>query len=381
MKILMVITEGDMGGAQRHVLDLSRELQSHGNTVTIAVGGVFTDLSVAAEQITPKIIVHRLRFLVRNLRLFQDVRAFFELVAYIRIEKPDIIHCHSSKAGGLASVAGWVCNVPTVYTAHGFVFREDISFFRRQLFIWFERIASIFRAKIITVSQSDFDAACAYHIVSRKKLVTIPNGIDERWAQQILSPAAARAQLSSWTNHDVTHAKIVVAIANLYPAKNIPLLIQAFEFVVRRLPVARLVIVGDGEQRSECEKIISARPVLVDTVFLVGKRAHAYQILSGADALCLASTKEGMPYAILEAKLAGIPVVATRVGGVPEMGEEPMLTLVVPHSAELLADAITNCLRSNMRGVPGEIQKKFTLSGMVEAIEAVYRETLGSGHQ
>ena len=235
-----------------------------------------------------------------------------------------------------------------------------------------ERIASWFRAYVIAVSQSDYDAAIAQRIISPTKLITILNGIDEHLAEQLLESTPAREQLSAWAGVDLKNTRVAVAIANLYPAKNIPLLIQAFDFVVRRISDARLVIIGDGQQRGECEKILKNVPDLAKKVFLVGKHPDAYKILRGADVMCLASTKEGMPYAVLEAQLAGTPVVATRVGGVPEMGEEPLLRLVVPHSAEMLADAIAQTLRENKRG-SGILQKKFTLSGMVNAIEAVYQ--------
>lgn len=376
MKLLMIITLGDMGGAQRHVLDVSRELTRRGHSVCIGVGGEFKDLSQAAASGTPDVEVVRLKHLRRPVRFFRDFLSLFEIIRLIRARRPDIVHCHSSKAGGIASIAGWLCRVPVVYTAHGFVFRENLSWTTRMFYLWSERIASWFRAKVITVSQSDYEAALQRSVVAKSKLITIPNGIDESLSAQLLKPDAARAQLSQWTGVDLSKNKVVVTIANLYPPKNVPTLIQAFEFVVRRIPEARLVIIGDGEQRAQCEKIIRSTDELSDKVFLIGQKVDAYKILRGADMMALASTKEGMPYTVLEAQLAGTPVVATRVGGLPEMGEEPLLHLVVPHSAEMLADAIVETLRADLRGT-GALRKQFTLTGMVSAIEKVYVEAAG----
>ena len=128
----MVITEGDLGGAQRHVLDVSRELIKRGHDVRIAVGGDFMDLTRASGIGAAVVQVVRIKNLVRPVRPLQDIVALFELYKRIRTWHPDVVHCHSSKAGGLASVAGWMCHVPVVYTAHGFVFRENIGFLKRK---------------------------------------------------------------------------------------------------------------------------------------------------------------------------------------------------------------------------------------------------------
>ncbi len=378
MKILMVITEGDLGGAQRHVLDASRELIRRGHVVTIAVGGTATEMEKAAATESPVVSVRRVPYLARPIRLMQDVRVIIALFKLVKELKPDIVHCHSSKAGAVGSVAGKLAGARVVYTAHGFVFREELSPKIKFLYRWVEIIASWFRDKVITVSRSDAEEAIRRHIVPARKIVTIQNGIDEMLAATFYSRANARATLSEWCGNDVSANKLVVAIANMYPAKNVPLLIRAFEFVYRRLPDARLIVIGDGKERPQCEKIIADTPALQKTVFLVGKRTDAYRILRGADVLCLSSTKEGLPYVILEAKLAGTPVVATRVGGVPEMGEAPQLTLVVPHSAEMLSEAIVETCRNPRPPAEGRLEHQFTLVGMVDAIEDVYEQVMKS---
>jgi glycosyltransferase involved in cell wall biosynthesis len=310
---------------------------------------------------------------VRSIHPSDDLRALAELYRLVRVERPDIVHCHSSKVGVLASIAGRLAGARIVYTAHGFVFREDVSFLKRSLFQWIEKFSSLFRNKIIAVSQSDTDAALAAHIVAPKKIVTIPNGIDVGATELLLESGLARTELETWCSADFSHAKIVVSIANFYPVKNLPLLIRAFEFVIPRVPEARLVLIGDGEERALCERIVAENHVLQGNIFFVGTRVDAFKILRGADLLCLSSKKEGMPYAILEAQLAGVPVVATRVGGVPEMGEGAYLKLVVPHSAEIFSDAIVEMLRQDTKNNSLRTHKVFTIQEMVDAIEGVYR--------
>lgn len=373
MKILMVITEGDLGGAQRHVLDISRELSRRGHEILLAIGGNFTELSDAAAAGVLPIETVRLRHIGREIQLSKDIRGFFEIFTLVRSWKPDIVHCHSSKVGVLASIAGRMGGAKVVYTAHGFVFCEELPILTRMVYLLAEKVSTLFRHKVIAVSQSDADAARKNHIVGAKKMTIIQNGIDLSINDRILDSNSARELISEWVGADVSTAKVVLSIANFYPAKNLPLLVRSFEFVLPRVSEARLVLVGDGKDRELCENIVRQNQKLQQKVFFAGKRLDAFRVLRGADVLALSSTKEGMPYVVLEAKLAGTPVVATRVGGVPEMGEGPDLKLVVPHSAEMLSDAIVQVLRTE-KPRRENLPEKFTLRGMVDAIEAVYRE-------
>lgn len=376
MKILMIITEGDLGGAQRHVLDVSRELTRRGHEVSIAVGGVFTELERAAAAGDTVVPIIRLKHVVRDIQPLTDVRGLFEIYRLVKKVQPDIVHCHSSKVGALASVAGRLAGAGVVYTAHGFVFREELPMHTKVFYQWVERVASLFRHKVIAVSESDAEAARTRRVVNAKKLEVIPNGIDVELDEQLFDALVAKKILGEWCGTDLSGTKIILSIANFYPVKNIPLLIKAFDFVAPRVPEARLILVGDGLQRQMCEKIVKENQKLSHKVFFVGKRMDAYRVLRAADVLCLASTKEGMPYVVLEAKLAGTPVVATRVGGVPEMGEGPDLHLVVPHSAEMLSDAIVEVLREGKSAHRSKLPHVFTLSGMVDAVEEVYRQVV-----
>ncbi len=375
MKILMVITEGDLGGAQRHVLDISRELTRRGHEILIAIGGNFSELSEAAAASALPIETIRLQHVGREIRPAKDLKGLLEIFKLVRSWKPDIIHCHSSKVGVLASIAGRLGGAKVVYTAHGFVFCEELPTITRIIYLLAEKISTIFRHKVIAVSQSDADAARKNYIVGAKKIVIIPNGLDLSIGDRLLDMGPARDLISKWAGIDLSDTKVVLSIANFYPAKNLPLLVRSFESVLPRVPEARLVLVGDGKERALCENIVQQNPKLHQKVFFTGKQPDAFRVLRGADVLALSSTKEGMPYAVLEAKFAGTPVVATRVGGVPEMGEGPDLKLVVPHSAEMLSDAIVQVLRTE-KPVRGNLPWKFTLHGMVDAIEAVYHEVV-----
>lgn len=375
MKILMVITEGDLGGAQRHVLDISRELSKRGHELLIAIGGDFTELSDAAANSILPIETVRLQNVGREIRLAKDFRGLLEIYKLIRSWKPDIVHCHSSKVGVLASIAGRVAGAKVVYTAHGFVFCEELPLVTRLVYLLAEKISTLFRHKVIAVSQSDADAARKNFIVSSKKLTIIPNGLDLSIEDRLLDVKSAREMISSWAGADMSDAKIILSIANFYPAKNLSLLVQSFESVLARIPEARLVLVGDGKERPVCERLVEQNPKLHEKVFFTGKRADAFQVLRGADVVALSSTKEGMPYVVLEAKFAGTPVVATRVGGIPEMGEGSDLKLVVPHSPEMLSEALVQMLRTEKQA-RGHLPWHFTLTGMVDAIEAVYHEVV-----
>lgn len=371
----MVITLAEMGGAQRQVLDISRELVRQGYEVTIAAGTDYNDLFHSAETGSPRVPVLRLPHLTRSIRLGHDCFAFLEIYRAIKKVKPDLVHAHSSKAGALCAVAAKMVGVKIVFTAHGFVFRENIVWWKKIIFKHIERFASLFRDHVIAVSQSDAIAAIASRVVARDKISVIHNGLNPLLEQKILPATEARALLSQWAGTDLRPYKIVLSIANHYPPKNIPLLVRAFELVVRSVPEARLVSIGDGRERVVCEKIIKDTPILQNKVFLVGKKQTACKILRGADLFAVSSSKEGFPYAILEAKMAGTPIVATRVGGIPEMVRDDDITLVVPQDQEELANAMVRVLRHGAGARP-QLSEEFTLAGMVERVLEVYEKVL-----
>ena len=173
-KILYLITQSEWGGAQRYVFDLAVNFKDKFE-VAAAFGGEGGLKNKLDEE---NIRNFTLKNLVREINPWRDFLAFWEIYRLIRKTKPDILHTNSSKAEILGNLAGWLCGVPKiVFTAHGFVFNEELGFWKKKLYIFLEKMAGFFADKIICVSGFDRAAALAHKIAGKNKLVVIHNGI------------------------------------------------------------------------------------------------------------------------------------------------------------------------------------------------------------
>jgi glycosyltransferase involved in cell wall biosynthesis len=235
--------------------------------------------------------------------LFRDFKAFFELLKIIREERPDTLHLNSSKAGGIGSVAGRIAGVRRIiFTAHGFAHNEMRSFYQRVL-IWIASWFTILCAHTVIVL-SDYELKRAPVIFSRKKLIVIHNGV--ALPMQFDSGEVIR-------NAFPLGARITGTIGELTKNKNqIALIEQA-----KADPDMYVAIVGEGEERETLEQKIK-EDNLGDRVKLFGFMP-ASEVLKGFDVFALPSLKEGLPYVLLEAKCAGLPIVANRIGGIGEI--------------------------------------------------------------
>ena len=307
-KVLLVITKSDWGGAQRYVYDLATSLAASGIKVAVALGAakstgtrsglLATRLTEAGVRTIP------IKSFTRDLGLGHDLRAFFEILRVLRAEKPEVLHLNSSKAGGLGALAGRLAGTPrVVFTAHGWPFAE-----RRNLpwrvFAWFGSWATALLSHVVIVV-SRADLALGRRLpFCRRKMRLVWNGIAP---MTFGDGSAIRSAFPPG-------ARIIGTVGELNANKNQIALIEE----ARRDPSMHVAIVGEGELRSELESAIRVSG-LQNRVKLFGFMP-ASEVLKGFDAFALPSLKEGLPYVLLEARAAGLPVVLTnRVGGIGEI--------------------------------------------------------------
>jgi len=321
--ILYLVTSSGWGGAEKYVSVLAREAAAHGEVHVIAGTGN-GDLF---DRLPHEAFVMRSRHLTRRVSPISDLRAVREIRAYIRKNAITLVHANSTKAGLIASLAvmGMKRRPLVIYTAHGWAFLESA---RSPLFrfttYWSERLASRLRNATIVLSEMERRVALERGLADEAHLHLIPLGIARR-PEKTLPRDAARKELLRGS--DATF--LFGTVANAYPAKALPLLIEAFDRVAETRPETALVIIGDGPSMPE----ISARREISpfkDRIFLAGHLPDASEYLSAFDVFTLSSTKEGMPWAILEAARAGLPIVATGVGAIPEMLRDGVGGLIVP---------------------------------------------------
>lgn len=368
-KVLQVVTLSEWGGAQHIVYLLAKHLRSdYEITVACAPGGPLIE---RLRELRIRVI--EIPELCRLPHPVKDLRALWKLYRLIRSERFDIVHTHSTKAGLLGRLAAHLAGVPVIlFTAHGWAFSEG----RRRPWRWFlaqvERLPAWLSTKIICVSEYDRQLALRYRVVSPEKLTVIPNGLEPEPFRTPTEKRALRAQLGA---SDVVG--IVTMVGRLAPPKDFETLITAWEGL--HAPGWQLWIVGEGPQRSRLEELVRTKGLREQIVFL-GERHDVPKILKASDIFVLTSRWEGMPLTIIEAMLAGLPVVATRVGGAPELIEENVTGILVPPKDPItLRRALSRLLSDgelrNRLGTMGQRRalERFTVERMITQLKALYR--------
>lgn len=307
-KVLYVITKSNWGGAQRYVFDLATSLPKDRFEVAVALGG--TGEKGAGEGLLAQKLTEAgvrtlfVRSFMRDLSLGKEFSSFFELVKLFKTEKPDVVHLNSSKAGGIGALAARTAGVKKIiFTAHGWPFREARNPLAK-LIIWkLSWLTALLSTNVICVSLYDLRQALLMPGVARKA-VCIHNGI---------------VQMSLDTGEVVIRrafpkgVKITGTVGELNKNKNQISLIEE----AKNKPDMYVAIVGTGELKNFLEDKIREYK-LEGRVKLFGFLPIS-KVLTGFDTFVLPSIKEGLPYVLIEAKMAGLPIVANRTGGVGEI--------------------------------------------------------------
>lgn len=376
-KVLYLITKSNFGGAQRYVYELSTSLPKDAYDVAVAFGGTGekgADAGSLKTMLEEKGVrtIFLSRF-ARDIGAFDDFKLFFDISALLKKEKPDILHINSSKAGGLGALAGRFAGVGRIiFTAHGWPHREKRPVWQKALIGLASWATVLLSDETIAVSEKDARTAPAF--LKRASVRLIRNGI----APFATAPRTdARAELSKISEKPLPEDALVIgAIAELTKNKALDVLIRA----LKNVPGARLVIIGQGEERGRLELLASDIGVLPRVSF-AGFVPDARRLLPAFDIYALSSLKEGLPYVLLEAGMAGIPSAATDVGGVPEIvktGETGIL--VPPQQADALAAALEKLARdAALRSSYGArartaVTEKFSFARMLGETLKLYRD-------
>lgn len=364
-RILYIITQGILGGAQTHVRHLCENLKEDFE-VHVAVG-VFGPLVESLHQ--EGIAVHIVPSLVRSISPFKDIGGFRELERLIKSVKPDLISTHSSKAGILGRLAAVACGVPVIFTAHGWAFTEGVPPVNRTMYIWAERFAARWADRIICVSENDQKLALGYDVASPDKLITIHNGMP------IMNDTFTEKQYNQ--NKSVEF----IMVARFSEQKDHKSLLEAIQRIRLQKDYV-FSLVGDGELLDNIRSL-SLKMGIEKKIRFLGPRQDVPELLKGADVFVLTSKWEGLPRSIIEAMRAGLPVIASDVGGVSELVEEGVTGYLVPRgNADILGARLEKLiddseLRSQM-GMAGyeRFIEKYTFDRMLKETVKVYEEVL-----
>lgn len=297
MNIVYIITRSDvLGGASIHLIDLAKGMINRGYQVHILVGGTgaFTE-----ELLKNNISFTSLKYLKREISLIDDVLGFWEIKKHLKQLKPDVVHCHSSKAGLLGRLAAKSLSLSVVFTAHGWAFTEGISLKKQKIYAKIEKFLVNFSDHIITVSEFDRIYGFSFGVGSLDMVTTVHNGIPIQDSKitvvkQIDQPCK------------------VIMVARFDDQKDQMTLIQALGLLKNKNWVMEFI--GSGPTLERCKQEAN-KLGLEDKIKFLGQQRNVKDFLNNSDIFVLSTNYEGFPLTILEAMRAKLPVIATNVGG------------------------------------------------------------------
>ncbi len=378
--ILYIITQSELGGAQRYVFDLANNLKDEFK-ILVAFGEQGEEGELAKNLKKINVNYYVVPHLMRKISLISDIAAFFNLLKLINKIKPDIVHLNSSKVSILGSLAAFLVkkikkkNLLIIYTAHGWVFNEPLSFIKKVFYEYIEKFTAYFKDKIICVSKFDYQIALEKNIAPQDKLVIIHNGIPKL---SFYSREKARLELANLIKKNIDNKLVIGSIGNLYPNKGFEYLIKAAKKIVKYNPDVIFVIIGNGIRREFLENII-AKNGLLGNVFLIGRIKNAWKLLKGFDIYVCSSLKEGLSYTILEAMQAARPIVATDAGGNIELIKDNVSGLLVKaRDPNSLSEKIKTFINNpTLRQKLGEMaqnnaQEYFSFKKMIQKTKMLY---------
>ncbi len=313
LKVVFIITRADsVGGATIHVRDFALALLAAGHDARVFVGG---EGPVTDAFRTAGVPYRAMRHLARQVNLRNDLAGFRELRAALRADRPDLVSTHTSKAGFLGRLAARSLGIPAIYTPHCWSFAD--GFPGARLFLWAERFARPFGQRTITVSEAERREAIARRVGPPGHFATVHNGMPDIPANLRASPGVSPPRIVTVGRFEPQkdHATLFRALAHL---KDVPWTLEC---------------VGDGPLRPQAEALIQELD-LRDRVSLLGYRRDVVECLGRAQLFVLATNWESFPRSILEAMRAGLPVIATAVGGTAEAVRDQRTGFLVPRGDE-----------------------------------------------
>jgi glycosyltransferase involved in cell wall biosynthesis len=373
--ICHIITKLELGGAQEVALYAVSHLdRTRFRRVLMAgPGGLLTE---EARRL-PGVDLIIVPTLGRRIHAIRDLVAFLHLVRLLHRVKPAIVHTHSSKAGILGRWAAWCAGVPLIFhTVHGFGITPAQPRWLQHLLILVERITGWITTHWVVVAAIDEERGRRWGLFNANVSVIRP-GIDPRPFQQP-PDSASRRRLREELGAGPDDL-LVGTVACLKPQKAPEDLVAVAELVCSRMPKVKFVLIGDGALRPRIQALIDQRG-LHERVRLAGWRRDVDRAMGSFDALLLTSHWEGLPRVMLEAASAGLPIVATKVGGVEEaVVHRDRTRLYEPRDIAGLAEGVAIVLQqrrtegtSPVTGRLQQLPKEFHIEEMVKQYQSLY---------
>lgn len=377
VRVLLVV-ESSAGGTGRHVLDLAEGLSARGCEVHLIYSTRRLD-KLFIDRLAGLKSVRQVALPIRTSPHPADVQVVLAVRRHMRRFGPfDIVHGHSSKGGAVARLAAFGTRARAFYTLHGLIMMDPLlPRWKWLMYLSIELAMAAWTSRVIAVSPEEQRAAVRLGF-GRSKVVLIPNGVGE---MRLTPRDQARRSMG------VDDQALVIGFVGRFVAQKAPeILIEAFAMAATAQPLARLALVGNGPLEGALRER-AARLGIADKVIWLGER-DARGVIAGFDLFALSSRKEGLPYVVLEAMAAGLPVVATTSAGcellvIPGVNGQLVLPDDAPAFARALIELVTNPARLAQFGESSRQRvARFTIDLMVQATLEAYLACLAAdSHQ
>src|ERR1035437_2802513 len=367
--LVFIITKSNWGGAQRYVFDLCVAMRDK-FMVKVILGG---DGPLEEKLKSAGIEVMAIAPLGSDVNFIKDLKAGWKIWKALLKIKPDIVHLNSSKIGAVGSLVARLAFVPKIiFTAHGWAFNEDRSSFQKGLIAFIAWLTMLFSHKTIAVSES-IKKQVVYFPFIKNKIIVIPLGVapvdyfkKEEVQQELLGSVLDKNYC------------FIGSIGELHPIKGHGYAIEAVANLISKGKKIKYVICGEGAYRPVLEKKI-ADLNMKESIILAGNVPEAARYLKAFDIFLFPSLSEASGYAAIEAGIAGLPVIASAVGGVPEMIDDMVSGILIqPEKPNEIVSAIELLLDKPELGqkygsaLHEKVLKDFSIEKMIVETEKVY---------
>ncbi len=379
MKVCHVITRLIVGGAQENTVLTCRGLVERGHDVSLIAGpetgpeGSLWEVAQASG-----VQLFEVPTLRRSIKPTFDWRSYKSLIRHFKRIRPDIVHTHSSKAGIVARLAAAKAKIPVIiHTIHGMSFNRTQPWYLRNAFARLERLAAKHTHKIIAVADAMIDQSVKTFVAERKRFITIRSGMEVE--QFSPDPHERREIRKRWQVND--EDVLACTIARFFKNKGYEELLQAMPQATQANKRLKFVWIGGGAHRAKYEAQLNHLG-LRNRVIMTGliQPEEVGQYIQGCDMVVHASRWEGLPRALVQGSLAGLPTISFDNDGAPEVVLNQKTGLLVPYgNTESLAQAMIELAGdSTLRAQLGQTgrslcMEKFDWRKMVEQIDKLYK--------
>ena len=380
-RVLRIFSRLNIGGPSLHVIHLSSGLGDYGFETRLVVGTTEPHegdlLDLAKER---GVNLRVFPELGRAIRPLNDLRALFGLYQFIRRERPAIVHTHTAKAGALGRVAALMARVPVVvHTYHGHVLSGYFHPLTSLFFRGVERALAHGTDTLLTVSDSVKGDLGRLGVAPESRIRVLPLGLDLQPLTRLLPRGTLRKE-ANWGDD----TRIVGIVGRLVPIKDLDTFIDAAAILASTRDDVRFAVVGDGEERARLEARAASVPG--HRIHFFGWRKDTAAVFGDLDLVVNTSLNEGTPVALIEALAAGRPVVATAVGGTPDLLEGGRSGVLVPARSPVETARAVHAILNSPSASPrtaaerqAMVLERYSVARLLHDMAALYRELLTRG--